>query len=90
MKFNHKMNFCSKVCLASSRQCTEKDCKLWINFEEDHNCSNITVAKHGSLTLREIAAREGLTFARIQQIEKSALKKLAAAGKGKLREYLIK
>ena len=40
------------------------------------------------MTLREIADREGLTFARIQQIEKQALKKLAKRSKD-LEDFLI-
>jgi DNA-directed RNA polymerase sigma subunit (sigma70/sigma32) len=40
------------------------------------------------MTLREIAERERLTFARIQQIEKSALKKLSKRS-GNLKDFLI-
>tara|TARA_R100000008_G_C3528641_1_gene138017 strand:- start:89 stop:259 length:171 start_codon:yes stop_codon:yes gene_type:complete len=51
---------------------------MWIKFEEDLNCANISVAKHGNMTLRQVAEREHLSFVRIQQIEKKVLKKLKA------------
>tara|TARA_B100000131_G_C18032031_1_gene578866 strand:- start:148 stop:312 length:165 start_codon:yes stop_codon:yes gene_type:complete len=49
---------------------------MWIDYEEDLNCANISIAKNGSMTLRQIAEREGVSFVRIQQIEKKALKRL--------------
>tara|TARA_R100000008_G_C3537435_1_gene142841 strand:+ start:331 stop:513 length:183 start_codon:yes stop_codon:yes gene_type:complete len=49
---------------------------MWIDYEEDLNCTLITVRKHGNLTLREVAVREGVSFVRIKQIEQKALEKL--------------
>tara|TARA_R100000008_G_C3534539_1_gene141213 strand:+ start:447 stop:614 length:168 start_codon:yes stop_codon:yes gene_type:complete len=49
---------------------------MWIDYEEDFNCTNIAIKKNGNMTLRQIAERESLSFVRIQQIEKKALKKL--------------
>ena len=67
---------CQAACLRLETSCPVKDCRMWIEYEEDLNCTLITVDKHNSLTLREVAEREKLSFVRIQQIEKSALKKL--------------
>tara|TARA_R110000824_G_scaffold67882_2_gene175828 strand:+ start:3480 stop:3719 length:240 start_codon:yes stop_codon:yes gene_type:complete len=57
--------------------CNEKKCRYWIEYQEDLNCTLITVDKHGDLTLREIAKRLKISFVRVQQIQQKALKKLA-------------
>ncbi len=67
---------CQAACIRLETSCPIKACRMWVDYEEDLNCTLITVDKHGSLTLREVAEREKLSFVRIQQIEKSALKKL--------------
>ncbi len=56
--------------------CKKSDCRLWIDYPEDRNCTNVAVYEHGPLTLAEVAKREGLSLSRIKQIEDSALKKL--------------
>ena len=56
--------------------CNVSECRLWVNFEEDHNCCLISIYEHGAMTLREVAKRLGISFARVKQIETKALKKL--------------
>ena len=56
--------------------CKEKACRYWIDYEEDNNCSLITVDKHGRITLREVAERLGVSYVRIKQIEDKAILKL--------------
>jgi len=67
---------CVKLCREKDVACPNKDCRYWIDYKDDLNCTHETIYKHGSMTLREIAKREGLSFVRIQQIEKQALKKI--------------
>ncbi len=43
---------------------------------DEYNCTLVSVYEHGPMTLREVAEREHLSFARIKQIETKALKKL--------------
>jgi hypothetical protein len=62
--------------MKNKKTCTQKDCRLWIDFPDEQNCTLISVYENGSMTLREVAEREGLSFARIKQIETKALKKL--------------
>tara|TARA_B100000282_G_C31679691_1_gene466110 strand:+ start:736 stop:945 length:210 start_codon:yes stop_codon:yes gene_type:complete len=60
------------------RSCCEKqDCRCWIDYPEDDNCINVSIEKHGAMTLAEIAKRLGISLVRVSQIEKSALKKLS-------------
>tara|TARA_Y100000310_G_C20536072_1_gene740919 strand:- start:61 stop:300 length:240 start_codon:yes stop_codon:yes gene_type:complete len=66
--------------------CKEKECRYWMDYEEDLNCSLITVDKHKELTLREIAERLHISFVRVQQIQVQALKKLTK--RIKLRNFL--
>tara|TARA_R100000008_G_C3547331_1_gene148320 strand:+ start:490 stop:714 length:225 start_codon:yes stop_codon:yes gene_type:complete len=70
------MKECAKKCCELDVSCPVKDCRYWIDYEDDRNCTNIAIDKHGSMKLREIADRLGLTPARVQQIEKGALNKL--------------
>jgi DNA-directed RNA polymerase sigma subunit (sigma70/sigma32) len=61
--------------------CDQKDCRRWVDFEEDLNCSVVCARKNDTgLSLRDVAERMGVTFVRIQQIEKAALKKLKKKG----------
>ena len=67
---------CAKKCRELNVACPVDDCRYWINYEEDYNCTNIAIDKNGAMKLRQISERMGLTPARIQQIEKSVLLKL--------------
>tara|TARA_A100001391_G_scaffold128490_1_gene87918 strand:- start:25 stop:249 length:225 start_codon:yes stop_codon:yes gene_type:complete len=67
---------CAKKCCELSVSCPVKECRQWIDHEEDLNCVNIAVDKNGPMKLRQIAERLGVTTARAQQIEKAALAKL--------------
>jgi len=67
---------CSKACIKCDVSCPINDCRQWIDYEEDHNCTAIAVKKNGSMSLREIADRMRVSFVRIKQIEDKALIKL--------------
>jgi len=67
---------CSRACMDKKKPCQETDCRLWQDFPAEQNCTLVSVYEHGSMTLREVAEREHLSFARIKQIETKALKKL--------------
>jgi hypothetical protein len=66
--------------------CRKKECRYWIDYDEDLNCSLVTVDKHKELTFREIAERLHVSFVRVQQIQVQALKKLSK--RIKLRNFL--
>jgi hypothetical protein len=77
------MRKCARTCVKDKKACDNQECRLWINYGDDLNCTLISVDNHGAMTLREIAKREGVSFVRIQQIEKKATAKL----KKKLADY---
>ncbi len=67
---------CSRKCIELKVGCPHTDCKHWINFPNENNCSLISIKRNGSMTLRQIAERLQLSFARIKQIETKALSKI--------------
>lgn len=67
---------CAQQCLKDKECCEASECKFHINYEDEYNCTLITTYVNGPLSLREIAKREGLSFARIKQIQDKALIKL--------------
>ena len=71
-----RLKECAKLCIKHKVSCPNNSCSMWLDYEDDLNCTNIAIKKNDNMTLRQIAEREHLSFVRIQQIEKKALKKL--------------
>ena len=69
---------CYDECRKKGKTCQVKDCRLWIDYPADLNCTEIAVQKNDKLVFREIGERLKLTPSRIKQIEISALKKMSA------------
>ena len=68
---------CVSACQEHGVSCPNSDCRSWMDFEEDLNCSLISVEKNpGGLTLREIGERLDISFVRVCQIERAATEKL--------------
>ena len=63
------MRDCTKKCLELSVSCPVEECRLWIDYEEDLNCTLLAVEKHGKMTFREVAKRLGVSFVRVKQIQ---------------------
>ena len=72
------MRECAKRCEELYTSCPCKDCRLWIDYSEDLNCTLHAVKNNhtGELTLREVADRIGVSFVRIKQIQDQAVKKV--------------
>mgnify|MGYP001487819968 CR=1 FL=1 len=73
----YKLPDCASSCLKSGEQCDKTQCRMWINYEEDQNCSLVAIYQNGSMTLEEVAKRMSISFVRVSQIEKKALEKLS-------------
>jgi hypothetical protein len=67
---------CYEECKNKKKVCKAQDCRLWIDYPKDFNCTEISVQKQDKLVFREIGERLQLTPSRVKQIESSALKKL--------------
>ena len=67
---------CAKLCMESNTACPIEDCKHWISYEKERNCSLVSIYINGNMSLHQIGERLDLSFVRISQIEKKALKRL--------------
>ena len=70
------MKECASKCYIHHVPCSQRECRLHLDYEEDLNCVDIAIDKNGAMKLRQVAERCGVTTARAQQIEKAALPKL--------------
>lgn len=71
-----KFKTCTEACTKLEESCPNKDCRNWMNYEDDLNCAVIAANKHGELTLRQVSDRIGLSFVRVKQLEDEAKKKI--------------
>jgi hypothetical protein len=67
---------CSRICHQHKVSCYDNDCKFWIDYKEEQNCTLISIYENGRMTLREVAERLGISFARVKQIETQAIEKI--------------
>lgn len=70
------MRECSKQCLIKDICCTQEECRMWIDYPEDKNCTLIAVDKHGPMTLKEVAVRHNISIVRAKQILDQSLGKI--------------
>ena len=69
------MKKCFERCIEYGVTCPVKDCRLWIKYPDDLNCTVVAANKNGRMTLREVAARIGISFVAVKHIEdRSAVK----------------
>lgn len=71
------MKRCAKECLEENRACDKTECRLWIDYESENNCTLISIEKNGDMTLQEVAERMNISYVRVKQIQDSSLVKLA-------------
>ena len=73
----YRLPECSKKCMKQGEACDKTQCRLWVDYPEDQNCSLISIQESGPMTLLEISKRLKISLVRVAQIEKQALKKLS-------------
>ena len=59
------MKKCLKKCILEEEKCQQQECRGWINYGEDLNCSFLSIAKHKVLTLEQVAKRMNLSIVRV-------------------------
>ena len=69
---------CSKKCIEYNVSCPKENssCRMWMDHEDDMNCTHIAVINNGRMTLREIAERLDISYVRVCQIESATKKKV--------------
>jgi hypothetical protein len=76
-KKSGKLRECAVACMDNDVACPIKECKHWLEYDEDLNCCLISIELNGRMTLREIADRLKVSFVRVKQIQDKGLKKLS-------------
>jgi len=74
---------CLEKCKEYNISCPVKDCRLWIEYESEYNCTLEAIERcvdveKRPLTLQEVGRRLRLSFVRIKQIETAAMAKVAS------------
>jgi hypothetical protein len=72
------MRKCKIGVVLSNKPCGECECRQWLDYKDDLNCTLIATERHGPMTLREVGDRLGISFVRVKQLQDVALAKLAA------------
>ena len=79
---------CFEECELANETCKQKGCRLWIDYDDDLNCTMVAVNTNknpgNKMTLREVADRLDISFVRVKQIEEKALCKLGVISEDKL------
>jgi hypothetical protein len=76
MKHEDGLLECSRRCLKHKTDCIDNECKFWIDYKDEQNCTLISIYENGRMTLRQVAERLGISFARVKQIETQAMEKI--------------
>ena len=81
---------CTEICKKDNKPCENKECKYWLDYPNELNCTFVTIERNGCLTLRERADRMGVSFVRIKQIEDRALRRIKESEAAKyLQEEMV-
>lgn len=67
---------CLEACRKLKVTCPVQDCRYWINYERENNCTFESVERNGQMTLREVSERLGISFVRVKQIQDKILIKI--------------
>lgn len=80
------MKSCCNACVVNNVGCPVGEfdkkhhpsgCKYWINYEEDFNCSLISIEKNGPMTFEEVSIRFGnISGPGVKLIQDRAIKKI--------------
>lgn len=70
------MKKCIKEILLVKQPCNNTECRMYIDYPEDLNCTSIAVKKHGPMTLEEVGKRHHVSTVRAKQLIDAALLKL--------------
>lgn len=69
---------CFDTCNATGTRCPERGCRLWMDHEEDLNCTIIAVKNNKEgMSICEISKRLNVSWATANSLEQKALKKMA-------------
>jgi len=67
---------CLETCKELKTACPVEDCRYWIDFQDEMNCTFESINKNDAMTLRQVAERIGVSYVRVKQIEDKILVKI--------------
>lgn len=67
---------CTEECKKDNKSCEKKQCRHWMEYDKDLNCTVIAIEKNGPMTLEQVSERLGMTLVRVKQIQDDALVKI--------------
>ena len=70
------MRGCLQACIKHGVTCPITDCRYWVDYKNDLNCSLESIRKNDSMTLREVADRLKISYVRVKQIQDKAISKI--------------
>ena len=70
------MRECAKNCSEKNAKCGQRDCRLWIDYKKDLNCTLVAVDRNKQMTLDEVSKRLGISLVRVKQIQDKAVQKM--------------
>ena len=70
------MKKCLETCKKLDVACPISDCRHWIDYEQEMNCTFEAININGSMTLRQAAERLGMSYVRVKQIQDNSVKKI--------------
>ena len=74
---NFEVPRCTKSCYQNAVSCPNTDCRHWIDYENDLNCTFAAVQNHDKMPLQDVSERMGnISNVRILQIQQKAIKKM--------------
>lgn len=77
---NYEVPECSRMCYRYDTACPNKECRSWIDYKADYNCTYVTVQNNDKMTLSDTAKRlGGLSNVRVLQIQNAAIQKVYKA-----------
>lgn len=79
---------CLNECVENNLSCENKECRHWMEYDRDLNCSIYAADTHGAMTLDEVSKRMGMSLVRVKQIEQAALVKLKKRNSKLIKELL--
>ncbi len=71
-----RIRSCAASCMIENSNCSQTECRLWIDYTPDNNCTLVAVEKNGPMTLQQIAERHHISVVRAKQILDATLVKL--------------
>jgi hypothetical protein len=60
---------CYKLCRELEVSCPNKNCKYWINYENELNCIFQSIYINGEMTLKQVGERIGVSITEVGKIE---------------------